>query len=139
MCPVDLPPRYSPSSRLVGGRPLVSASSRMASRMRARIVSPVRLIPQPFKALERLSHMVPGLCKLVKVSAPAGRFRLGLMLQRRASGIRHKRTGRLAEANQPVQHEGMQHERIAWVTRRHRDWMEEPDYRLYRTSPDSSI
>src|SRR5947209_4434182 len=81
MCPVDLPPRYSPSSRLVGGRPLVSASSRMASRMRARMLSPVRLIPQPFQALERLSHIVSGTCKFVKDGAQRATFALGLLLQ----------------------------------------------------------
>src|SRR2546428_5703575 len=48
MCPVDLPPRYSPSSRLVGGRLLRMVSSLMLCTMRCRITSPAALIGTSF-------------------------------------------------------------------------------------------
>src|SRR5947209_4879680 len=54
MCPVDFPPRCCPSSRLVGGRPSRPDSSPIASRIRARMRSPVLLIACPFQCQRRL-------------------------------------------------------------------------------------
>src|SRR5207248_10858815 len=72
MCPVDLPPRYSPSSRLVGGRLLRVVKSRMPCTMRCRIWSPAALIRTSLLRLVSLPPAIPAFAFVVTAPAHSG-------------------------------------------------------------------